>query len=247
MSRSAATLRVRVSKKTIEATEVCSFELLPADEGQALPAFAAGAHIDVQLGAGLVRQYSLCNDPAESHRYLIAVLRDAHSRGGSQAMHSLQVGDTLTIGTPRNHFPLADRAQRSLLLAGGIGVTPILCMAEQLAGQGDDFEMHYCSRSIERTAFVARIAQAPFADRVQLHFDDGDAAQKLQLAAVLGASRPGRTCMSAGRRVSSTPCSPRPARRAGRRRSCTASSSPPRSSSPSATAASTSGSPVPAR
>ena len=190
MSSSAATLRVRVARKTLEATDVCSFELLHA-EGQTLPAFSAGSHIDVHVGAGLTRQYSLCNDPSESHRYLIAVLRDAKSRGGSKAMHELQVSDLLTVSTPRNHFPLAHEAKRSLLLAGGIGVTPILCMAERLAVTGADFEMHYSTRSRDRTAFLDRIAQSSFSSRVHLHFDDGDETQKLQVAALLGTPRPG--------------------------------------------------------
>ena len=179
MSSTSATLRVRVSKKTVEARDICSFELLPAD-GHTLPAFSAGSHIDIEV-AGLTRQYSLCNDPAESDRYLIAVLRDTNSRGGSKAMHALRVGDVLSISAPRNHFQLRREARRSLLLAGGIGVTPILCMAEQLAPDAVDFEMHYCTRSKDRTAFVERIGAAAFASQVHFHFDDGDAAQKLDL------------------------------------------------------------------
>jgi len=193
MNISAATLRVRVSKKTVEATDVCSFELVAADGG-VLPPFSAGSHIDVHLGAnprdGLTRQYSLCNDPAEGHRYLIAVLLDAHTRGGSKAMHALRVGDLLTIGAPKNHFPLAHEAARSLLLAGGIGVTPILCMAERLAITGAPFEMHYCTRSRDRTAFIDRIEASSFASKVHLHFDDGDASQKLRLAELVGTREP---------------------------------------------------------
>lgn len=190
MSSSAASFRVRVSKKTMEATDVYSFELRSVTE-QVLPAFSAGSHIDVQLGDSLTRQYSLCNDPAENDRYLIAVLRDANTRGGSKAMHALQEGDELTISAPKNHFPLAHEAKRSLLLAGGIGVTPILCMAERLALAGADFDMHYCTRSRDRTAFMDRIAGSSFSAQVQLHFDDGDEAQKLQLAALLGSPQAG--------------------------------------------------------
>jgi vanillate monooxygenase ferredoxin subunit len=194
MSISTGPLRVRVVKKTLEATDVCSFELRHA-EGHALPAFSAGSHIDVHVedgaGSGLTRQYSLCNDPAESDRYLIAVLRDAHTRGGSKAMHALQVGDLLSISAPKNHFPLAHEAKRSLLLAGGIGVTPILCMAERLAITGADFDMHYCTRSRDRAAFLDRIGQATFATQVQFHFDDGDVSQKLPLTALVGTRQPG--------------------------------------------------------
>jgi vanillate O-demethylase ferredoxin subunit len=178
------TLTVKVLRKTQEALDITSFELARVD-GAPLPAFSAGSHIDVQIPGGLTRQYSLCNDDNESHRYRIAVLRDAASRGGSVGMHEkVNAGDVLTISTPRNHFPLV-RAERTLLLAGGIGVTPLLCMAQRLAAVGADFELHYCTRSPERTAFRDEIAASPFAGRVHFHHDDGDAAQKLDAARLL--------------------------------------------------------------
>jgi vanillate O-demethylase ferredoxin subunit len=186
----ASTLSVRVARKTAETADICTFELV-AEAGGPLPAFSAGSHIDVHVPGiagevGLTRQYSLCNEPTESHRYLIGVLRDPASRGGSVAMHdAIQEGQVLHISAPKNHFALAHEAQRSLLLAGGIGVTPILCMAERLALSGAAFEMHYCTRSRERTAFYERIAHAGFAKQVQFHFDDGDAAQKLDIAQLL--------------------------------------------------------------
>jgi vanillate O-demethylase ferredoxin subunit len=184
-------LQVRVARKTVEAEGICSFELVATDD-RPLPSFSAGSHIDVQLPGGLTRQYSLCNDPTESHRYLIGVLDDPASRGGSRAMHQqVGEGDLLQISPPRNHFALAHDAGRHLLLAGGIGVTPILCMAERLARTGAAFEMHYATRSPARTAFRARIAASSFAERVHFHFDDGDAAQKLDLAALLGSPRAG--------------------------------------------------------
>jgi vanillate O-demethylase ferredoxin subunit len=182
---------VRVARKQIEATDIASFELVAID-GQALPPFSAGSHIDVHLPGGIVRQYSLCNDPRESHRYQIAVLRDAASRGGSVAMHSLTVGDELTISLPKNHFPLAHDAQHHILLAGGIGVTPILCMAEHLAAIGASFEMHYCARSRDRAAFLQRIASSAYSDRVSTHFDDGAADQKIDLTAVTASPVAGR-------------------------------------------------------
>lgn len=189
---SAAGFSVRVARKTVEAEGICSFELVRAD-GQPLPAFAAGSHVDVEIPGGLTRQYSLCNDPAETHRYLIAVLRDAGSRGGSEAMHDrVNEGDVLSISAPKNHFALAHDAASHLLLAGGIGVTPLLCMAERLAQVGAAFEMHYCTRSKARTAFVQRIAASAFASRVAFHFDDGPAGQRLDLDAVLSRPVPGR-------------------------------------------------------
>jgi vanillate O-demethylase ferredoxin subunit len=185
MSAASTTLSVRVARKRQEAADICTFELVAVD-GSPLPAFAAGSHVDVQLPGGITRQYSLCNDPTESHRYLIGVLRDPASRGGSAAMHDqVQEGQVLAISAPKNHFPLAHEARRHLLLAGGIGVTPILCMAERLANTGADFEMHYCTRSPARTAFRQRIASAGFASKVAFHFDDGAADQKLDIAALL--------------------------------------------------------------
>lgn len=182
-------LAVRIARKAVEAIDIVSLELAPL-EGATLPPFSAGSHIDVEVKPGVLRQYSLCNDPTESHRYLIGVLRDPASRGGSVAVHELlQEGQVLNISAPRNHFALVP-ARRSVLFAGGIGVTPILCMAERLACSGADFEMHYCARSADRAAFVARIRASSFADRVHLHFDDGDAAHKLDLGAALDQAGP---------------------------------------------------------
>lgn len=187
-----STLSVRVARKTTEALDICTFELVDVNGGP-LPAFAAGSHVDVQLPGSITRQYSLCNDPKETHRYLIGVLRDPASRGGSQAMHEqVEVGQVLQISAPKNHFPLAHDAKRSLLLAGGIGVTPILCMAERLAITGADFEMHYCTRAAERTAFRERIAGSSFASKVQFHFDAGAPEQKLDLAALLAQPQAGQ-------------------------------------------------------
>jgi vanillate O-demethylase ferredoxin subunit len=182
-----STFNVRVARKTREAESICSYELVPVD-GAALPPFTAGAHIDVHLPNGLVRQYSLCNAPGETLRYLIAVLRDAASRGGSQSMHDdVVVGTTLTVSAPKNHFPLV-AAERTLLMAGGIGVTPILAMADTLAGAGAAFEMHYCVRAPERAAFLERIRTAGFAGQVHVHYD---ADQTLDLAGLLAAPEPG--------------------------------------------------------
>lgn len=185
---SASQLSVRVVRKHVEAEGICSFELADP-HGAALPAFSAGAHIDVHIPGGFTRQYSLCNHPAERHRYVIAVLHDAQSRGGSRAMHErVEEGSTLEISAPRNHFPLDPGAPRHLLLAGGIGITPMLCMAETLASEGEPFAMHYCARSRGCAAFVEHLGCAPYADRVQCHFDDEDPGQRLDIAALLAAA-----------------------------------------------------------
>jgi vanillate O-demethylase ferredoxin subunit len=183
-------IAVKVLRKKQEALDIASFELAKPD-GSALPGFSAGSHIDVQVPGGLTRQYSLCNDAAEQHRYRIAVLRDPATRGGSAGMHDgVKEGDVLLISEPRNHFPLV-HGERSLLFAGGIGVTPLLSMAQRLSSIGADFTLHYCTRSQERTAFHGEISASPYAAKVQFHFDDGDAAQKLDLAQVLAQPQPG--------------------------------------------------------
>jgi len=188
---SAATLTVRVARKWQEARDICGFEFV-SDDGSPLPRFDAGAHIDVHLPGGLVRQYSLCNHPKHGDRYQIAVLRDAEGRGGSRAIHDeVRQGDTVRIGMPRNQFPLAPDAPHHLLLAGGIGVTPILCMAERLFSSGMPFDMHYCARSTDRMAFVERINAAGFNDRARFHVDDGDPAQRFDLTSVLAAAPDG--------------------------------------------------------
>ncbi|AGE25218.1 MULTISPECIES: PDR/VanB family oxidoreductase [Pseudomonas] len=164
-------IEVVVTCRNDEALDICSYELTSVD-GTPLPAFSAGSHIDVHVPDGLLRQYSLCNHPKERHRYLIGVLKDPATRGGSRSLHEqVQMGTRLSISEPRNLFPLAPQARRSLLFAGGIGITPILCMAEHLAEAGADFELHYCARASERAAFVQRLEASAFAERVFLHFD----------------------------------------------------------------------------
>jgi vanillate O-demethylase ferredoxin subunit len=184
------TLSVKVLRKTQAAEDIASFELADPS-GAPLPAFSAGSHIDVHVPGGLTRQYSLCNDAEGRHLYRIAVLRDPASRGGSTGMHDrVAEGDMLQIGEPRNLFPLV-HARRTLLFAGGIGVTPLLCMAQRLHAIGADFGLHYCCRTPARTAFRDEILNSGFADRAVFHFDDGEPAQKLDLEAALAVCDPG--------------------------------------------------------
>ena len=186
-----ATLSVRVARKSFEAQGICRVELVPAD-GQQLPAFTAGSHIDVFLPGGIVRQYSLSNDPSEADRYVLGVLREPTSRGGSAAVHdALADGDVLQISPPKNHFMLAPDATHHLLLAGGIGITPIVSMAQHLHATAASFELHYCTRSRAATAFLETLTAPALAPRVAHHFDDGLDAQKLDLAATLATPRTG--------------------------------------------------------
>lgn len=184
------TLAVRVARKVPLAEGICGLELVAADGGP-LPAFTAGAHIDLHLPGGPVRPYSLCNPPGETHRYRLGVLRDAASRGGSQAVHEqLQEGQVLAISPPRNLFALVDDAPASLLIAGGIGITPLLAMAARLAAANAPFQLHYAARSRRHAAFVDELARAPYASRVHLHFDD-EAAGPLALDRVLDGAADG--------------------------------------------------------
>jgi vanillate monooxygenase ferredoxin subunit len=183
------TLRLRVRRIDSETEDIRTYELVPPPSAR-LPPFEAGAHLDVQVPGGAVRQYSLCNDPQETHRYVIAVQREAQGRGGSRAIHDrLSLDDTLLTSLPRNHFPLRP-SPFSLLIAGGIGITPLLSMAHQLARTGAPFALHYCTRSRERTAFRDTLMRAPFLGRVHLHHDGGDPSRGLDVRALL-AGRPG--------------------------------------------------------
>lgn len=193
-------IEVRVVQKVMEAVDICSLELHSVT-GEPLPAFSAGAHIDLHVD-GFVRQYSLCNNPSERHCYQVAVLRDPNSRGGSAAVHErLAPSRTLKISAPRNHFSLQQDAPHTLLLAAGVGVTPILSMAERLADSGAAFTMHYCTRSRDRTAFRRRLEQSAFATSVHFHFDEDGPERRLDLAEVLRAAPAGThlyTCGPAG-------------------------------------------------
>jgi vanillate O-demethylase ferredoxin subunit len=188
---STETRTLRVGAVTVEAKDIKTFELVdPA--GGALPAFGAGAHLDVHVPGGFLRQYSLCNDPKETHRYVIGVQRDAKSRGGSERLHdTLRIGDALPIGGPRNNFPLAEGAMRHRLIAGGIGVTPMMAMLWRLVATGGDWHLDYCTREPDRTAFLERLRSPPFAGRVDFHFDGGDPAKGMNVRGALATQEPG--------------------------------------------------------
>lgn len=180
-----------VTDRIDEAGAVARIRLAPEAGGPVAP-FEAGAHLDLFLPElDLWRQYSLCSDPAETRFYEIGVLKDPASRGGSEAVHRLATpGARFTVEGPRNHFPLAETASRSVLFGGGIGVTPMIAMARRLHALGAEFALHYCTRSEPATAFLAELRAAPFADRVAFHFDDQPAAQRLDLARDMPAPAP---------------------------------------------------------
>src|SRR5882757_11338486 len=150
-----------------------AFDLRPIEEN-ALPPFRAGAHINVELEAGLERQYSLLNDPAETHRYVIAAALEPQSRGGSRYLCTrVGRGDFLKVSTPRNHFELHDKAPHSVLLAGGIGITPIWAMVQTLARRGRSWTLHYGVRNPATAALLDAVRT--IAGDVSCYFqDDGE-------------------------------------------------------------------------
>lgn len=183
-------LRVRVADIRDEAVGIKSFELRDPD-GSDLPPFEAGSHLLVDTAGGFTRQYSLCNDPVETGRYVITVQREEAGRGGSREMCDLvRVGDVLSVSPPRNNFSLFGGAATSLLIAGGIGITPILAMCRRLQRANRRYTLHYCSRSAERTAFRDVLAAVPFADNVRFHHDGGDPQKGLDVASLLAAPEP---------------------------------------------------------
>jgi vanillate monooxygenase ferredoxin subunit len=160
---------VTVARKTIEARNVLSFELV-APDGSELPAFSAGSHIDVAIPGGLVRQYSLCNSETERHRYLIGVWKDPNSRGGSRAMHdSVNEGDVLQVSEPRNRFRVPRHIKRALLIGRGIGVTPLLSIADSLKAQQVPFVFHYIPALGSPEAFLAMIENSAFAENATFY------------------------------------------------------------------------------
>lgn len=178
-------LQLRVAKIWSQAGGIKGFELI-SPSGEALPPFSAGAHVLVHLPNGLVRQYSMCNDPGETHRYEIGVLRAPEGRGGSAFMHEgVKPGDLLTIDLPRNNFELKEDAATYILIAGGIGVTPLLAMAHRLNRLGKNYRLYYCTRAKEMTAYLERLSGTDFAERVTFVHDGGDPAKGLDVKALL--------------------------------------------------------------
>ncbi len=178
-------MQLQVRAIRLQAQGVCSYELADPD-GEPLPAFEAGAHADVHLPGGIVRSYSLAGDPQDRSHWLFGVLKEPQGQGGSRALHEkVRVGDVLRIGPVRNAFPLAAAARHTILLGGGIGITPLKAMAHVLAARGESFELHYCARSPAHAAFVNDLRAIVPPGRLHLHFDGGDPARGLDLQALL--------------------------------------------------------------
>tara|TARA_R110000796_G_scaffold40951_4_gene101177 strand:+ start:8458 stop:9396 length:939 start_codon:yes stop_codon:yes gene_type:complete len=165
-------LKMTVAERRQLTEHICEFTLAPAD-GEKLPSFTAGAHITVQTPSGAMRRYSLVNDGKDPEVYKIALKREINGRGGSMSMHDdAQEGTELQVEAPENTFELTD-AKNYLLIAGGIGVTPIYAMSQQLLREYKPFEVIYCTRGEADTAFLEEM-KSTLGDRLTLHHDGGD-------------------------------------------------------------------------
>jgi len=186
----AETIQVRVKAVTWEAEGVLGFELRPMPPRKELPAFSAGSHIDLHLPNGSIRSYSLLNSQSERHRYLIGVNKDAASRGGSRYMHeTLRAGDTLAISAPRNNFALDESAAHTVLIAGGIGITPLMGMIERLRALGKPWRLHYAARTRQQCAFADLLQAQRDSAGADVHFtfDKEPGAKMLDIPGIVAA------------------------------------------------------------
>jgi phthalate 4,5-dioxygenase reductase subunit len=178
-------MQLRIVRAEKIAAEIHLFELRHPD-GADLPGFTAGAHVAVTSPNGSVRKYSLCNDPAERGRYQIAVKRDPRGRGASvDLVDNTRVGDRVEVAAPRNAFDLAASAPSHILIAGGIGITPLMAMARQLNGEGRRYKLYYLTRSPGHAAFREELQAGEFDGKVVMHHDGGDAANAFDLWPIL--------------------------------------------------------------
>jgi ferredoxin-NADP reductase len=182
---SGALIEVRLTAIRFAARDTNIFEFRRSD-GQPLPPYEPGAHVDMHLPSGHVRNYSLIVAQPDPGVYTFGIKRDPASRGGSRYIHDeLRVGRTLKISAPRNNFPLREDAPHTVLLAGGIGITPIWCMVQRLAALKRSFTLHYGCRSRDDMAFLDELQGM---SETRFHFDDESAGRVLDIAGIVGAA-----------------------------------------------------------
>jgi tetrachlorobenzoquinone reductase len=178
-------LQLRIKLILWEAPNILSYELRSTTE-EDLPPFTAGAHIQVTLHKDMVRSYSILNSPSERHRYVIAVQKDRQGRGGSKWAHqNLHAGDILQVDGPHNNFQLNEDAEKTIFIAGGIGITPILSMVDRLRQLGRDYELIYCARTRATAPFVSILQED---ERVRFNFDREPGGALLDIAAAVQAA-----------------------------------------------------------
>ncbi|MBD1552273.1 PDR/VanB family oxidoreductase [Pseudomonas typographi] len=185
-----ARLKVRVAQRSAEGASNVGIRLEALEPGGSLPPFDAGAHVDVFLPGGIVRQYSIANAPHDTGHYLLCVKLQAQSRGGSRFIHEhLAAGAELEISTPRNLFALRP-AEHSVLIGAGIGITPLLSMAAHLAQEQQSFSLHYYTRSAEDVALRGHLGRFSSA-QVQLHHSNLGRSPRTYVPAELHPPQPG--------------------------------------------------------
>ena len=187
MTTTESLIQVRVKRISYEAEGINSYELVAPTGGNLAP-FTAGSHIDLYLSNGTIRSYSLVNDQSEQSRYVIAVNKDAASRGGSRLIHeTLRAGDVIMISQPRNNFALQENAGHSVLIAGGIGITPLLSMIRRLEALGRSWKLFYAARTRVAAAFLDELNALQLDARANLHvnFDEGESSRMLDLSAIV--------------------------------------------------------------
>lgn len=180
-------VETRVKRITYEAENINSYELTAAAGGDLAP-FTAGSHIDLHLPNGMLRSYSLVNDQSERHRYVIAINKDASSRGGSSFIHgTIKAGDLITISHPRNNFRLHEDAEQSVFIAGGIGITPIVSMIRRLETLGRSWKLFYAARTRLAAAFLDEVSAIKPNVHLNMHadFDDERGGRVFDLAAIV--------------------------------------------------------------
>lgn len=175
-------LRARVAEVAQVSEAVRAYLLEPA-EGSLFPSYSPGAHIDVEVAPGRIRQYSLVSTPRADGRYRIGVKREDHGRGGSLAVHEgFAPGNVINIGVPRNQFPLKTDAASVTLVAGGIGITPLLAMADALHAQATPFRLHACARRRGLLPFSDELLAVPFSEQVRFHLGEDPVMPRLSAA-----------------------------------------------------------------
>jgi phthalate 4,5-dioxygenase reductase subunit len=173
---------LRVTRKQVIARDIHLFELRDP-HGVPLPPFTAGSHLPIQVPGGAMRQYSLCSDPGETAFYELAVKRESQGRGGSMSLvDGVSEGDILMVGAPANLFALSDKARSFILVAGGIGITPMMAMVRQLQAEGlRPFKLYYFTRDPEGTAFIQTLQSPEWGGQVVIHHDHGDPSRSFDL------------------------------------------------------------------
>ncbi|AXI44735.1 NAD-binding oxidoreductase [Sulfitobacter sp. SK012] len=182
-------IQVTITKAEVTAAGVTIYEFEPV-AGEELPEWQAGAHLDIVVAPEFLRQYSMSGDPADRSKYQVGVLREEGGRGGSKLLHRIfREGRKVFISRPINHFPLDEAATKTILMGGGIGITPLIAMGYELHAAERDFVMHYSGRSRENMGFLNELTNVPWANRVQFHVtDEGNRAD---IDALLGGYQTG--------------------------------------------------------